>query len=70
MLNLYIFKLSCEADPNVLSKYVVALLRSEKGTELQSHCISQLKDFLKNETNRFVELLFRALEGTIQKSLN
>ena len=56
---------SCEADPTVLAKYVVALLRHDKGKELKSHCVEQLRDFLKDETEPFVDLLFTALEGQI-----
>ena len=60
---LNLFLNSCEADPNVLAKYVVALLRHDKGKELKSHCVEQLRDFLKDETEPFVDLLFTALEG-------
>eukprot|EP01041_Mallomonas_annulata_P000419 gene419-756_t len=52
----------CEADPDVLAKYVLALLRHDKESELESHCIEQLRDFLRDETENFVKQLFIALE--------
>ena len=55
----------CEADPDVLAKYVLALLRHDKESELEAHCIEQLRDFLKDETERFVKQLFRTLEGSV-----
>lgn len=53
----------CEADPAVLAKYVLALLRhdAKDGEELQLHCIDQLRDFLKEETENFVSSLFSVL---------
>ncbi len=48
-----------------MAKYVLALLRHDKESELEAHCIEQLRDFLKDETERFVTHLFRTLEGEI-----
>ncbi|KAJ3013196.1 RNA-binding protein 27, partial [Thoreauomyces humboldtii] len=52
----------CEADPAVLADYVIALLKHEKSIpDLKALCISQLDDFLKEETQPFVSTLFDSL---------
>lgn len=39
---------SCDADPDVLADYVLALLKHDKSTpDLKELCTSQLVDFLK-----------------------
>ena len=49
----------------MLAKYVVALLRKDDNdNEIQANCIDQLRDFLKDETTKFVESLFKTLEGS------
>lgn len=56
-----------EADPNILAKYVWALLKHNKPkTELQAFCTEKLIDFLGEDSKTFVVNLFHALEdGTI-----
>ncbi|KAJ3220341.1 hypothetical protein HDU67_000008 [Dinochytrium kinnereticum] len=52
-------KRNCDVDPTVLADYVVALLKHDKSIEdLKETCISQLDDFLREETVPFVENLF------------
>jgi RNA-binding protein 26 len=53
----------CEADPVVLAQYVVALLKhhDKKGEVLKNHCTEQLLDFLKKETEPFLDSLFNVL---------
>ncbi|KAJ1983486.1 hypothetical protein H4R34_001247 [Dimargaris verticillata] len=58
----------CEADPEVLSDYVIALLKkNEPVAQLRETCKSQLEDFLVSETDAFVDRLFRQL-GTPGKA--
>ena len=55
---------ACEADPDILAKYVSVLLKNEKeGDELKDMCTEQLQDFLKEETAGYVKSLFSALES-------
>eukprot|EP00250_Pteridium_aquilinum_P006275 c16226_g1_i2 orf=753-4109(-) len=56
-----------EADPNILAKYVWALLKNNKPRkELQAFCAEKLVDFLGEGSKNFVVNLFHALEdGTI-----
>ncbi|CAG8793409.1 10916_t:CDS:2, partial [Cetraspora pellucida] len=52
----------CDADPDVLAEYVIALLKHDKSNQdLRQLCIDQLDDFLKEETEPFVEKLFESL---------
>ncbi|KAI9104857.1 hypothetical protein DFS34DRAFT_218663 [Phlyctochytrium arcticum] len=52
-----------EPDPNGVTEYVLALLRHNKSLEdLKSLCLSQLEDFLRDETGPFVEQLFKHVE--------
>uniref|UniRef100_T1JCE4 RNA-binding protein 26 n=1 Tax=Strigamia maritima TaxID=126957 RepID=T1JCE4_STRMM len=54
----------CEADPNALAKYVIALVKKDKPLpELKETCIDQLDVFLQQETKPFVELLFKTLDS-------
>lgn len=55
---------SCEADPEVLAKYVHALLKDDSDhKDIKGHCINELRDFLRDYTEDFVESLFEAIEG-------
>ncbi|KAJ3161707.1 hypothetical protein HDU86_006477 [Geranomyces michiganensis] len=52
-----------DADPVVLSDYVIALLKHDKPVpDLKVLCNSQLDDFLKEETKPFIKRLFASLE--------
>ncbi|RHZ78767.1 hypothetical protein Glove_156g87 [Diversispora epigaea] len=52
----------CDADPSVLADYVIALLQHDKSNQdLRQCCVDQLDDFLKEETEPFVEKLFEYL---------
>ncbi|KAJ1557810.1 RNA-binding protein 27, partial [Nowakowskiella sp. JEL0078] len=51
-----------DAEPDVLGDYVIALLKAEKSlAELKNVCITQLEDFLRDETTSFVNQLFITL---------
>lgn len=58
-----------KADPEILAKYVVALLKKDKPSkELQNLCTDNLVEFLGNGAKSFTVKLFQALEdGTIVK---
>ncbi|KAJ1515183.1 RNA-binding protein 26 [Coelomomyces lativittatus] len=52
----------CEADPNVLSDYIIALLRHDmEGEYLKQYCKEQLEDFLRDDTNDFVDKIFDSI---------
>ncbi len=52
------------ANPSVLSKLIVSLVKEDKGTvELKKYCVRETKTFLKEGAEDFVEYLFDALEG-------
>ncbi|KAJ3414860.1 hypothetical protein HDV05_005924 [Chytridiales sp. JEL 0842] len=54
----------------VLADYVIALLKHDKTQQdLSSNCISQLEDFLKEETTPFVTKLFAVLDSKSYMSL-
>ncbi|KAH8552775.1 hypothetical protein BGW37DRAFT_271462 [Umbelopsis sp. PMI_123] len=54
----------CDADPDVLAQYVLALLKNNKPTsELKDSVTEQLEDFLKDQTLAFVTKLFNVLES-------
>lgn len=54
------------ADPDTLAEYVIALLKHDKDShDLKEFCKEELADFLKENTEPFVKLLFEALEGII-----
>ncbi|KAJ6795542.1 zinc finger CCCH domain-containing protein 27 [Iris pallida] len=59
-----------EADPVILSEYVVALLKKDKSTkELQNLCTESLVEFLGQNTRSFITKLFQALEdGSIVRA--
>jgi hypothetical protein len=53
-----------QSSPEVLAKIIVASVKEDKSTAaLKTHCISQLKTFLKEYTDDFVEVLFQTIEG-------
>ncbi|XP_011499699.1 PREDICTED: RNA-binding protein 26 [Ceratosolen solmsi marchali] len=53
----------CDADPAALAKYVYALVKKDKTLdELRIGMVEQLDVFLQQETQNFVELLFKTLE--------
>ncbi len=52
----------CDADPEVLADYVLALLKHESSeAELQALLTEQLEDFLAAETEPFVAKIFQAI---------
>lgn len=58
------FNFRCEADPETLTKYVLALIKKDKPVEeLKDTMPSQMEVFLQAETKAFVELLFKQLES-------
>ncbi|CAH0486239.1 unnamed protein product [Peronospora farinosa] len=59
-----------DADPEVLSKYVLALVQNDPHTlDLQETCVSKLEEFLGEETKGFVVKLFKALaDGSYKAS--
>ncbi|KAF0691824.1 Aste57867_17013 [Aphanomyces stellatus] len=62
---------SCDADPSVLSKYVLALVQTNPEKEgLVEVCRSKLHEFLGDETAPFVDRLFATLrtQSYLQKS--
>ncbi|XP_058799557.1 RNA-binding protein 26 isoform X2 [Phymastichus coffea] len=53
----------CDADPAALAKYVYALVKKDKTLdELRIGMVEQLDVFLQQETQSFVDLLFKTLE--------
>jgi len=53
-----------EAEPAVLAKYVIALLKKDlPNAELQLQCEKALADFLKGETRPFVNRLFEVINN-------
>lgn len=61
----------CDADPEVLSKYVLALVQHDPRKEgLQETCVSKLEEFLGDETSDFVGKLFTALADGSYKATN
>ncbi|CAE6422159.1 unnamed protein product [Rhizoctonia solani] len=59
----------CDAEPEVLSNYVLALLKHDAPeSELKETFKNQLNDFLDNETSKFVDELFAALKSKSYKA--
>lgn len=53
----------CEADPDALAKYVMALIKKDKPEdELRKICLDQLDVFLQKHTTSFVDLFFKSLK--------
>eukprot|EP00227_Mantoniella_beaufortii_P020981 CAMPEP_0197603736 /NCGR_PEP_ID=MMETSP1326-20131121/39808_1 /TAXON_ID=1155430 /ORGANISM="Genus nov. species nov., Strain RCC2288" /LENGTH=182 /DNA_ID=CAMNT_0043171289 /DNA_START=221 /DNA_END=765 /DNA_ORIENTATION=+ len=49
-----------DADPAVLSKYILALLKKDEPLDaLRGNCVKELKEFLEAQTGAFVDKLFR-----------
>ncbi|KAI9912909.1 hypothetical protein PsorP6_006052 [Peronosclerospora sorghi] len=58
-----------DADPEVLSKYVLALVQHDpQKTGLHDTCVSKLEEFLGDETAGFVAKLFKALASGSYKA--
>ncbi|VVC40793.1 PWI domain,Zinc finger, CCCH-type,RNA recognition motif domain [Cinara cedri] len=54
----------CEAEPAALAKYIFALLKRDRPiNELQKFLLSQLEEFLNNETETFTILLVETLRN-------
>ncbi|KAF8587345.1 hypothetical protein K439DRAFT_1630837 [Ramaria rubella] len=52
----------CDADPEALADYVLALLKHDAAEpELRKMFVSQLEEFLEKEASKFVDALFSAL---------
>ncbi|CAE6518190.1 unnamed protein product [Rhizoctonia solani] len=59
----------CDAEPEVLSNYILALLKHEAPEhELRETFRKQLYDFLDNETSKFVDELFTAIKNKSYKA--
>ncbi|RHZ21909.1 hypothetical protein DYB37_004758 [Aphanomyces astaci] len=61
----------CDAEPSVLSKYVLALVQANPAKEgLEELCRNKLREFLGDETSAFVDRLFKTLrtKAYLQKS--
>ncbi|KAF8761130.1 PWI domain [Rhizoctonia solani] len=59
----------CDAEPEVLSNYVLALLKHEAPEpELKETFRKQLHDFLDNETPKFVDELFAVIKNKSYKA--
>ncbi|PVV01359.1 hypothetical protein BB560_004220 [Smittium megazygosporum] len=53
-----------EADPDILSEYVIVMLQNDLPEhELYNNCLTDLQDFLSEETESFVEFLFSILKS-------
>jgi hypothetical protein len=54
-----------QSNSGVIAKLILSLVKEDKNKdELKDHCISELKTFLKNQTQTFVDELFCALKGS------
>lgn len=54
----------CDADPDTLAKYVIALVKKDKPLdELRESCFRDLYVFLQDKTKAFVSCLFDALQS-------
>lgn len=53
-----------QRNPEVLAKLIVSLVKEDKSfDELKAYCITELKAFLKSQTEDFVCVLLEALTG-------
>lgn len=53
------YTIRCDADPDALSSYILALLQRDQPMEaLRDSCLSELEEFLGHETSHFVSGLF------------
>lgn len=56
----------CTEEPDVLAQYVEALVKNDEGMsrdEVHKHCMTELIDFLDEQTAPFVDRLFEAIEN-------
>lgn len=54
----------CEAEPAALAKYIFALLKRDRPMDqLQKFLLSQLEEFLNNETEAFTKILVETLQN-------
>ncbi|TKR57890.1 hypothetical protein L596_030534 [Steinernema carpocapsae] len=59
----------CDADPNALAKYVVALVRKDKPeAQLKAFCVEQLEVFLQAKSASFVDHLFDVINRDAYKT--
>ncbi|GJJ09424.1 hypothetical protein Clacol_003646 [Clathrus columnatus] len=59
-----VYYTSCDADPDALADYVLALLKHDAAEpDLRKMFISQLEEFLEGEASKFVDTLFAALRS-------
>ena len=57
-----------DADPAVLSKYVLALLKKDTPLDtMRGNCVKELEDFLEDKTRGFVDALFRKVDEEIAR---
>ena len=57
-----------DADPAVLSKYVLALLKKDTPLDtMRANCVKELEDFLEDKTRGFVDALFRKVDEEIAR---
>lgn len=60
-----------DADADILADFVLALLKHDQGREqVRQLCVEQLADFLRTDTEAFVDDLFSALEHRSFISIN
>ena len=60
-----------DADPEILADYILALLRHDKpANELREVCLDNLKDFLHDKTQIFVDRLFEYLVKGSEDSIS
>ena len=54
----------CDAEPNALAKYVLALIKKDKpATEVRQSMEDQMEVFLQENTAPFIDELFKTLEN-------
>ena len=57
-----------DADPAVLGKYVLALLKKDEPLAvLRGNCARELADFLEDQTGEFVDALFARIDHEIER---
>ena len=57
-----------DADPAVLGKYVLALLKKDEPLAvLRANCARELADFLEDQTGGFVDALFARIDHEIER---
>ena len=54
---------SSDADPPVLTEYVIALLSKHNARNtVEKDCLKELHEFMKDKTNAFVKKMFEIVE--------